>query len=240
MTGAAPSAGAAPTPSTPSVMRDLLRHEPRARRLLLAHAQSALGSGAGSVALLVLTYARFRSPVAVSTMLLCDLAPAMLLGALVGALADRWPRRALLIGGDLLRAGAFTGLALAGSFPAMIAFALAGGLGTALFHPTVMATLPGLVRKERLPAATRPHGALREFGFAVGPALAAGALLITDARGVLLANAATFALSAALITAIPCGRAALKRKPSLRQALRDGADALRAVPAARTVVLSST
>src|SRR4051794_28180211 len=221
-------------------MRDLIRHEPRARRLLLAHAQSALGSGAASVALLVLAYARFHSPFAVSAMLLCDLGPAMALGALVGALADRWPRRALLVTGDLLRAGAFVGLALVGSFPAMIALALAGGLGQALFHPTVMATLPGLVSKERLPAATGLYGALREAGFAIGPGLAAIAFLVSDARGLLLANAATFVLSAALIATIPCGRAALKRKPSLRHAMRDGSDALRAVPAARTVVLSST
>jgi len=64
--------------------------------------------------------------------------------------------------------------------------------------------------------------------------------VLTSADGVLLANAATFVLSAALIVTIPCGRASLDRKISLRRALSDGAGALRAVPAARTVVLSST
>src|SRR3954470_6452171 len=222
-------------------MRDLIRHEPRARRLLLAHAQSTLGSGAASVALLVLAYARFHSAFAVSAMLLCDLGPAMVLGALVGAAADRWPRRWLLVGGDLLRAGAFVGLALVGSLAAMVALALIAGLGQAIFHPTVMATLPSLVSDgRRLSVATGLYGALREAGYALGPVLAAGALLVTGATGLLLANAATFAISAALISTIPCGRAALTRKPSLRQALRDGAGALRAVPVARTVVLSST
>src|SRR5262249_55895907 len=128
-----------------STMRDLIRHEPRARRLLLAHGQSALGTGAGYVALLGLAYERFHSPFAVSAMLLCELLPGMFLGALVGAAADRWPRRALLVAGDLLRAVAFVVLALVGSFPAMVGFALLAGLGQALFMPTVMATLPGLV-----------------------------------------------------------------------------------------------
>src|SRR2546421_11229182 len=105
-------------------MLDLIRHEPRARRLLLAHAQSTLGSGAGSVALLVLVYARFHSPVAVAAILLCDFAPAMALGAVVGVLADRWPRRRLLIAGDLLRAVAFLGLAMAGPLPPMLALGL--------------------------------------------------------------------------------------------------------------------
>src|SRR4051812_36568487 len=221
-------------------MRDLIAHEPRARRLLLAHAQSALGTGAGAVALLVVTFERFHSALAVSVMLLCGLLPAMALGALVGALADRWPRRRLLVTADVLRAGALAGLALVDSFPAMIGFALAAGLGQALFNPTVMATLPDLVSERRLPAATGLYGALQEFGNAAGPVIAAAAFLVIGTRGVLLGDAATFALSAAVIATIPCGRAALSRKPSLRRALRDGAGALRAVPAARTVVLSST
>src|SRR5436305_6468416 len=118
-------------------MLDLIRHERRARRLLLAHAQSTLGSGAGSVALLVMVYARFHSAVALSAILLCDFAPAMALGAVLGVLADRWPRRRLLFAGDLLRAAAFTGLAFDGSLPVMIVFALLAGLGLALFNPTV-------------------------------------------------------------------------------------------------------
>src|SRR5436309_1464298 len=81
---------------------------------------------------------------------------------------------------------------------------------------------------------------LAHAGFALGPVIAAVAFVLTGANGVLLANAVTFALSAALIVTIPCGRAALDRKVSLRRALSDGAGALRAVPAARTVVLSST
>src|SRR3954452_1525085 len=221
-------------------MRDLIAHDPRARRLLLAHAQSALGTGAGGVALLVVTFERFHSALAVSVMLLCGLLPAMALGALVGALADRWPRRRLLVTADVLRAGALAGLALVDSFPAMIGFALAAGLGQALFNPTVMATLPDLVSEQRLPAATGLYGALQEFGNAAGPVIAAAAFLVTGTQGVLLADAATFAVSAAIIATIPCGRAALSRKPSLRRAVRDGAGALRAVPAARTVVLSST
>jgi len=89
------------------------------------------------------------------------------LGAVVGAAADRWPRRRLLVAGDLLRAGAFVGLALTGSFPLMIPLALTSGVGQALFHPTVMATLPSLVSRERLPTATGLYGALREAGFAL-------------------------------------------------------------------------
>jgi hypothetical protein len=40
----------------------LLRAEPRARLFFLALAQSALGTGAAYVALLLVAYDRFRSP----------------------------------------------------------------------------------------------------------------------------------------------------------------------------------
>src|SRR4051812_21542952 len=101
-----------------SNLRTLFSTEPRARRLLVAHAQSALGTGAAYVALMVIAYERFSSAFAVSAVLLCELVPAMALGAVIGALADRWPRRALLVTGDVVRAVAFVGLALVGSFEA--------------------------------------------------------------------------------------------------------------------------
>src|SRR5215213_3199736 len=52
-------------------LRALIATEPRARRLLAAHAQSAFGTGAAYVALLVVAFDRFHSPFAVSAILLC-------------------------------------------------------------------------------------------------------------------------------------------------------------------------
>ena len=88
-------------------LRELFTHERAARPLLLAHVQSSLGSGAAYVALLLIAYERFHSALAVSAVLLCEFVPMLLLGAVMGAAADRWSRRTILIGADVLRAAAF-------------------------------------------------------------------------------------------------------------------------------------
>ena len=57
--------------------------------------QSALGTGAGYVALLLIAYERFGSRRGRSaSVLLADLVPPMLLGPVFGAAADRWSRSA--------------------------------------------------------------------------------------------------------------------------------------------------
>src|SRR5215217_2812780 len=89
---------------------ELLRHERRARVFFAALAQSALGTGAAYVALLLVALERFNSPWAIGLVLLADVVPAMLLGPLFGAFADRWSRRGCAVLADVLRAVAFLGL----------------------------------------------------------------------------------------------------------------------------------
>jgi len=86
---------------------ELIRREPRARTFFAAYAQSALGNGAGYVALVVLAYQRWHSPWAITLVLMADFIPAMLLGPVFGAMADRWSRRRIAVLSDLIRAAAF-------------------------------------------------------------------------------------------------------------------------------------
>lgn len=224
-------------------LRNLIATEPRARRLLAAHAQSSFGTGAAYIALLVVAFDRFRSPFAVSAILLCELLPAMALGPLLGAAADRWSRKRILVVADVVRFGAFAGLALVGSFEATVVLALLAGAAHAAFQPAVMASLPTLVDRERLSAATGAYGAVTELGYTAGPVVAAAAFLVVDAPALLLANALTFLLSAALIATIGFGRAPAperQERQSLLASVVDGARALRSNHAAWTVVLSSS
>src|SRR4051795_11979095 len=138
----------------------LLRTERRARLFFAAVAQSSLGTGAAYVGLLVLAYHRFHSPWAISLVLLADFLPAMFLAPILGAAADRWSRRTCVVLADVVRALAFLGIALAGSFEATVALALAAGVGTALFKPAALAGLPSLVSEERSAAATSLYGAI--------------------------------------------------------------------------------
>lgn len=181
----------------------LLRDEPRARPFFIAHAQSSLGNGAAYVALLLLVYERFDSALAVALVLLADFVPAMLLGPLLGAASDRWGRRKCMIVSDVLRAVAFALLALTPGLGPMLALALVAGFGTALFMPAANAMLPRLVDKRRLPAANGLFGGSIDAGLALGPIVAVPALLIAGPEAVLLANAATFVISAVLLFRLP-------------------------------------
>ena len=223
---------------------DLLRREPGARIFFAAHAQSSFGTGAGYVALLLIAYERFHSPWAIACVLLAELVPAMGLGPLMGAAADRWSRKRLLIAAEALRAGAFAGLALVGSFEATLALALTAGVGNALFNPTVMAALPSLVRRDRFAAATSLYGAIGELGYTAGPALAAVTFLFVGPDALMLANGASFALSGAAIAFVRLDRHAADRRPAARAGLfRDAWTGLRATAShggVRTLLLASS
>ena len=112
-----------------------------ARRFFLAHAQSSIGSGIAIVGLPLLAYDRFHTPWALTGVLLCELLPAVVLGPVLGAMADRLPRRTCLVAADMLRLGAFAALAFVPSLGLMIVCALVAGIGTALFNPSALASL---------------------------------------------------------------------------------------------------
>jgi MFS family permease len=223
---------------------DLLRHERVARAYFAVLAQSALGNGAGYIALVVVAFERFHSAWAISIILVADLVPAGLFGPILGAAADRWSRRNCLIVSDLLRGTAFLAIGLVDGFPATVALALLAGVGTALFNPASLAAIPSLVKPERLPAATALYGALTDVGFILGPALAALLLLLGPAEVILFANAATFGISALVLSRLSFGAAPAQvedagaRSGLLREA-RDGLAALAGMTAIRTVVVAS-
>ena len=227
---------------------ELLRREPRARLFFAVLTQSALGTGAGYVALLIIAYDRFNSAWAISLVLIAELIPAMALGPVFGAAADRWSRRACLVAADLARAGAFAGIALVESFEATLALALLAGVGTGLFTPAALSALPTLVAKARLPAATSLYGAIADLGFTAGPALAAGLLVLGGADAIMVANAVTFAVSATVLGRLSFGALAPPEapaagagggRPSLLREAREGVRATAAMAGVRVVVLAT-
>lgn len=221
-------------------MRDifrLLREEPRARLFFVALTQSALGTGAAYVALLLVAYERLRSPWALSLVLLADLMPAMLLGPVFGAAADRWSRRWCVVAADVLRAAAFVGIWLVDDFTATVALAALAGTGTGLFTPASLAAIPSLVANSRVPAATSLYGAISDLGFTAGPAIAALVLLFTGPEELLLANGVTFALSATILAVLPFGAVAPSESEGrvLPSLLREAWHGLRAVGGMRGI-----
>ena len=173
----------------------------RARPFFAAHLQSSLGTGAGYVAILLLAYEQLGNAWGATAVLLADLAPAMLLGPLLGGLIDRTSRLGCAIAADVIGALAFAGLAfLPHSTTSLVLLALVAGLSSALLRPATCALLPAIVTREELTKANGIFGAVREIGQLAGPALAAGVLLVATPSTLLAFNAATFAVSALLLT----------------------------------------
>src|SRR5436190_164765 len=223
---------------------DLLRRDRQARRFFLAYGQSALGTGAGYIALLLVAYQRFHSPWAIAMVLLADFVPPIFLAPVFGALVDRWSRRWCAIVADSVRAAAFVGLALVPNFPATLALALIAGSATALSKPALLAGLPEVVERNRLSQATALFGALTELGYTLGPGIAALSFLVTGPKVLLLADAATFGVSALILSTLTFGRVRQPRAAgehaSLLREARDGLAGLARMPAARTAIVATS
>jgi MFS family permease len=111
--------------------------------------------------------------------------------------------------------------------------------------PAVLAGLPSLVRRTSLPAATSLYGALDDFGHTLGPALAAALLLVLSPDVLMLANGATFAVSALVLTRVPFGDRPssvtheVGRRSSLIAEARSGLSATARMSGARALLLAS-
>jgi MFS transporter, FSR family, fosmidomycin resistance protein len=90
--------------------------------------------------------------------------------AVCGFLVDRWgARRVLLAGASLQSLG--MGLAgLAGSYEGLVAGAVLGGLGNAVYHPADYAILTASVDARRVGRAFGVHALCGTLGYAAAPA----------------------------------------------------------------------
>lgn len=188
------------------------------------------------VALIVLVHNLTGQPAAVALLLLAQLLPRALLLPLGGVLADRLPKRRLMIATDLLRAVAAAGFIIAPALPTPTAaviyiYTLMIGLQvlTSFFRPARSAVIPALVPAERLGAANALVGIVAQTAMLLGPALGGLLMLGAGVNGVFLINAGTFLVSAACLQAMhfvePAGRGA--RRGALIADLREGGAVVR-------------
>ncbi|MFN8113975.1 MAG: MFS transporter [Solirubrobacterales bacterium] len=230
-------------------MREMFRavHRARLDRLFVAHAQSALGTGAGYVVLLLVVFQRFDTAWSLSLILLAGFLPSMLLGPLLGAAVDRWPRRQCAIAADLTRAAAFIGIGVVDDLAAMTLFAVIAGAGESLFRPAILAGIADSVSDDEgdLAPVTSLYTVIEDLGITLGPAIAAVALFFIDPVGVLLLNGLTFGVSALLLVGVDLDRHPHEKqedlgRPSLLAATGESFRALRGMTRVNAVIVSSS
>jgi MFS family permease len=180
--------------------------EPNLRRLNLAHLTGQLGGWSYFVAISVYAFSHGGAK-QVGLMTVLRLTPAMLFAPFAGALADRYPRRAVLICAELGRAGAQSlaaVLIISGAPPVSVYLAVAASslVGTA-FEPAKAALLPSLATTpEQLTAANALGATIESTGLTLGPALGGALLVVSSPQVVLLVFAGACVGSALLITRI--------------------------------------
>jgi len=187
----------------PNLRRLAVLRNSRFRLLFFANLASGLGNWLALIALQVDVYDRTHSGWWVGALLIANLLPSIFLGLLFGPLVDRLSRKGLMIASDLGRLAVFCVLPFAGSATAIVALSVVAGVGNAFFRPAVLAGVPNLVTDEELPDANAILQLVEWGSTALGPLL--GGVLVA-ASGPDLAywvNAVTFAVSAALVLAIP-------------------------------------
>lgn len=187
------------------------------RALWAAELVSIAGDQLARVALTVLVYGRTGSAAWAALTYALTFLPALLGGVLLGRLADRYPRRRVMIACDLARA-ALVGLM---AIPAVPLWALCGLLVVVVLLAPPHGAAQGALLPEVL------HGQLYEAGLAVRQitnqaaqvvGFAAGGILVAalSPASALALDAVTFALSALVV------RVGLRARPVVADGSADG------------------
>ena len=186
-------------------MLGVLRRNPAFQRLWLAQVVSQAGDWLSRMAVLALIGELGGGPALAGTgalyagEMLARLLPTGLMGWLAGPVADRLPRRALMIASDLVRAGLVLGLLLvrrAEHLPLLYGLILAQMGVTIFFESARSASVPNTVRREDLHEAYTLSAATWSVMLSVG-AFAGGFLVPAIGReGVFVLDAASYVVSA--------------------------------------------
>ncbi|MEX2551009.1 MAG: MFS transporter [Nitriliruptoraceae bacterium] len=200
-------------------------------RLWGAVASSNLGDGLVSLAFPWLASLLTRDALAISGVALATRLPWLVFSLQAGVLGDRYDRRRLMVIANSLRAAVAAAVAVAvvmdiASLPLLYLTAFALGMSEVVFDNTSQALLPSLVPRDRL---ERANGNLMGAQMVIADFISrpiAGALVGIALSLPFAIDAATAAMSAALVASIPgTWRAAptvAGRRPPMRAQILEG------------------
>jgi MFS family permease len=173
-------------------------------RLWTSAALSNLADGVLKVGLPLVAIDFTRSPALIAGLVFAFTLPWLLFALPAGAIADRFDRRRLMLGANLVRAALLAVLVLAvlldaGSIWALYAVALCVGTAETIYDTAAQSIMPQLVRRDQLPRANgRLYAAELVSNEFAGPPLA-GFLV---AAGVVVALVAPVALWGVAVAAV--------------------------------------
>jgi predicted MFS family arabinose efflux permease len=170
------------------------------RLLWLAQLGSDLGDWIGRVALSILIFERTGSAFTTALVTTVSVLPYVGLGPFLTARLSRFHRRSVLVGSDLGRAVLFALLAVSLPIPVLLVITFLAGCLSPPFEAVRSAAVPTTVPPEDFGDANALMTLTLEAALLLGYAAGGGLVAIVGVRPALLVNAASFLLSALLLT----------------------------------------
>jgi MFS family permease len=154
-----------------------------------------------------------------SMVMLAKVVPGILLGPVAGVVADRLPRRTVMITADLLRSALVAGLVFTAQ-PAFLIVLVLLAATVACFHsPASSALLPSLVKPDQLVSASSLTMMTQRMAQLIGSGLGAAATALLGAHNVFWIDSASFIVSACFKVALVLPAAAYAVKSGAAQSL---------------------
>jgi len=180
----------------------LLRRNRNFRLLWLGQLVSQLGDWFNYVALYALLFELTRSAAAVATLMVVQMLPIALVGPTAGVVVDRFDRRRIMIGADLLRGTAILGLLFVRTPSTVwLAYLITGVVVAAsgFFEPARSSTLPMIVARDDLVTANAISTGTWSAMLAIGASVGGGVAAIYGRDAAFLLNSLSFFGSAAFL-----------------------------------------
>jgi predicted MFS family arabinose efflux permease len=172
------------------------------RALWMAQLLSVIGDQLARVALTVLVYDRTRSALLAAITFVASIVPNFIGGVTLAWLADRYPRRAVMIACDVIRAALVLVMAIPGvPLAVLVALLFVVTLAGAPFLAARSAVYPDVLTGDRYVMGTAVSLTTLQFAQVIGFAAGGAVVGFFGTRPSLLADAATFAASALIVRA---------------------------------------
>jgi predicted MFS family arabinose efflux permease len=183
-----------------------------------AEIQSVVGDQLARVALSVLVFRRTDSATATALTYAATFLPAILGGALLAGVGDRFSRRAVMVVTDVLRAVLFAAMAVDGvPLPAVITLLVVAVFVGPAFTAAEVSSLADLLGEERFRVATGLRMAANQSAQVLGFAVGGAAVAALGPRGALLLDGGTYLLSAIVIGVLLPRPSSRQAEPDLRE-----------------------
>lgn len=207
------------------------------RALYAAQALSLVGDQVARIAVALAVFSRTHSALLTAASYAVPYLAWLIAGPLLSTLADRYPRRRIMLAADILRVFLVVGLAmLAQDTPALFALLVLVSAIEPAFKSARAALLPAIAPGAAYPRALSLFAVTSQLSQVAGFAAGGVVTAIVGTRAALYFDAGTFAVSALLVRAFLAERPAAGASPGALAGVFEAVRALWQVPMIRSVL----